>query len=326
MKRITSLLTVFVLGTSLSSFAQGGAEKTLAAQAAAQYEAYIAEADSQYAYDIAYELSTNPEFFNSAQGGRTSGSEAEHRAADYLAEEMKKIGLTNVEKVAAAADKWQFNGAEFKVDGKSYNVYSYATAASPKIEAELVYLNKGTMQDYENLDVKGKIVLIDIDQRNDWWITYPMLEAQHQGAAAILAANVAGFSQIAEDALNAQDICGPTSIPTLSIGLADAKELQAKLAKGQVFAELTVDNEVEIGTGTTYNIMGVLKGKSSDNQILVGAHYDVHFWGFQDDNAAVGLTLAMAKSMIDAGFKPENDIVFVLHGAEEWGSSYTQYD
>ena len=153
-----------------------------------------------------------------------------------------------------------------------------------------------------------------------------MLEADFQGAAAILAANVGGFSQVADDALNCQDICGPTSIPTLSIGLADSQELQNKMKEGPVTATLVVDNEVEIDAGTTYNIMGVLKGKSSDHQILVGGHYDVHFWGFQDDNCAVGLVLSMAKAMIDSGYQPENDIVFCLHGAEEWGSSYTQYD
>ena len=33
-----------------------------------------------------------------------------------------------------------------------------------------------------------------------------MLEAEHQGAAAVLAANTGGFAQIADDALNCQDI------------------------------------------------------------------------------------------------------------------------
>lgn len=291
-----------------------------------QYQGYLDKSSADYAYKVAVELSTNPELFNSDLGGRNAGSEAEHKTADYLAEEMKNIGLADIEKVAADCDSWQFNGADFTVDGKSYQVYSYATAGTPEMTAELVYVGKGTMQDYENIDVKGKIVLVDINQRADWWITYPMLEAQHQGAAAILAANTGGFSEIAEDALNSQDICGPTSIPTLSIGLADAKELQEKLKKGPVQATLAVDNDVEIGTGTTYNVMGLLKGKSSENQIVVGAHYDVHFWGFQDDNCAVGLVLAMAKGMVDSGYQPENDIVFVLHGAEEWGSSYTQYD
>lgn len=294
----------------------------------AAYESFLNAVSPDYAYDIAYELTTNPDFFNSELGGRTAGSDAEHAAADYLVQTMEEIGLSDVEKVAADCDRWQFNGASFTVDGVSYPVYSYATASTPSegITTEVVYVGKGTMWDYEGLDVTGKIVLIDIDQRNDWWITYPMLEAQHQGAAAILAANVGGFSQIADDALNCQDICGPTAIPTLSIGLSDSQEIQEKLAAGPVTATLVVDNEVNVGEGTTYNIMGRIPGKSSDHQILVGGHYDVHFKGFQDDNCAVGLVLAMAKAMIDSGYQPENDLVFCLHGAEEWGSSYTQYD
>ena len=292
------------------------------------YDRFTDAVSPDYAYDVALELTTNPDYFNSELGGRNAGSKAEHAAADYLAGLMEEIGLSDVEKQAAQCDLWQFNGASFTVDGVEYPVYSYATAATPAegITAEVVYAGKGTMWDYEGLDVEGKIVLVDIDQRNDWWITYPMLEAEFQGAAAILAANVGGYSQIADDALNSQDVCGPTSIPTLSIGVSDSLEIREKLEHGPVTATLVVDNEVEIDAGTTYNITGVLKGKSSEHQILIGGHYDAHFWGFQDDNCAVGLVLAMAKAMIDSGYQPENDIVFCLHGAEEWGSSYTQYD
>ena len=294
----------------------------------AQYDAFIDKVSSEYAYSIAYELSTNEKFFNSKLGGRNAGSDAEHRTADFLVEKMNEIGLSDVKKTAVKCDKWQFNGASFVVDEKEYQVYTYATAETNEdgITAELVYLNKGTMQDYEGKDVNGKIVLIDIDQRNDWWITYPMLEAKLHGAVAIIAANVGGFAQIAGDALNSQDICGPTAIPTLSIGRDDSKELQEKISKGKVVATLKVDNDVEIGNGTTYNVTGVIKGKSSAHQILVGGHYDVHFTGFQDDNCAVGLVLAMAKAFKDSNYEPENDIVFCLHGAEEWGATYTMYD
>ena len=321
-------LTALLLSLSLLLSGCGQSQTTTPPSLKEEYDAFMEAVSPDYAYNIALELTTNPEFFNSELGGLTAGSDAEHAAADYLAGVMEEIGLSNVEKVAAPCDRWQFNGASFTVDGKEYPVYSYATASTPPegITAEVVYAGKGTMWDYEDLDVEGKIVLVDVDQRADWWVTYPMLEADFQGAAAIWAANVGGFSQVADDALNCQDICGPTSIPTLSIGLADSQELQNKMKEGPVTATLVVDNEVEIDAGTTYNIMGVLKGKSSDHQILVGGHYDVHFWGFQDDNCAVGLVLSMAKAMIDSGYQPENDIVFCLHGAEEWGSSYTQYD
>ena len=293
-----------------------------------KYNSFIENVSTNFAYDIAYELSTNEEFFNSKMGGRNAGSDAEHRTADYLVEKMKQIGLSDVQKHEANCDKWQFNSASFVVDDKEYPVYTYATAETDEegITAELVYVNKGTVNDYENIDVNGKIVLVDIDQRNDWWITYPMLEAKVQGAAAIVAANVGGYAQIAGDALNSQDICGPVSIPTLSIGRNDSEELQKKISEGKVMATLKVDNDVEIGNGTTYNITGTIKGKSSAHQIIVGGHYDVHFTGFQDDNCAVGLVLAMARAFKDSNYEPENDIVFCLHGAEEWGSTYSMYD
>lgn len=333
-RRLTALLLTLGLvsglaacGTTAQTTPAPTGEVPAATDPGAAYESFLSAASADYAYDVALELSTNPDFFNSELGGRNAGSDAEHATADYLAGLMEEIGLSDVEKAAADCDRWQFNGASLTVDGEEYTVYSYATASTPAegLTAEIVYVGDGTMWDYEGLDVTGKIVLIDIDQRSNWWITYPMLEAQHQGAAAILAANVGGFAQVADDALNCQDICGPTAIPTLSIGLADSQAIQAKLSEGPVTATLVVDNEVS-EDGTTYNILGRIPGKSSDYQIIVGGHYDVHFTGFQDDNCAVGLVLAMAKGMIDSGYQPENDIVFCLHGAEEWGSSYTQYD
>ena len=293
------------------------------------YNKFLASVDQQYAYDVALTLSTDPKYRNSSLGSRTAGSDAEHAAADYLLQEMKDLGLTDTEKVATDVTKWQFNGASLTLDGDSKVIqpHSYATAATPKdgITADVVYVGKGTMYDYADLDVKGKIVLIDLDQRADWWITYPMLEAELHGAAAIMSANVGGFAQISKDALNCQDICGPTSIPCVSISVNDSDYIKSKLDAGAVKATLKVDNEVS-DNGTSYNIMGKIKGKSSDQQIIIGGHYDMYFNGFQDDSCAVGLVLAMAKAMKDSGYVPDNDIVFCIHGAEEWGSTYTQFD
>ncbi len=322
------LLSLIVVGSLFLSLIGCKSEETTTNNAAKdEYQNYIDAVNPEFGYDIAMELSTNPELLNNDLGSRTSGSDAEHKAADYLFEVMQDMGLEDVEKIAADADKWQSNGASLTIDGKEYNVASYATNGTDidGITSEIIFLNDGTMWDYENIDATGKIVLIDINQRENWWITYPMLEAELQGAAAILAANVGGYSQISGDALNLQDICAPLSIPTLSISVNDSLEIQEKIAAGPTTATLVVDNVVEEG-GTTYNVIGKIPGKSSENQIVVGAHYDMYFSGFQDDSVAIGLVLAMAKGMIDSGFVPENDIVFVMHGAEEWGSIGTQFD
>ncbi len=299
-------------------------------EAMAMRDAFIEKVDHEYAYNIALELSENEKFRSSSLGTRTAGSDAEHAAADYLFDEMKKLGLTDVEKVGVNVDKWQFNDATLTVKGLDTPIkpHSYATAstAAKGIDSEIVYVGKGTADDYAELNVKGKIVLVDIDQRADWWITYPMLEAELQGASALLSVNTGGFAQINDEALNCQDICGPTAIPTVSISKKDADVIKEKLSAGKVYANLKVDNVVEPG-GTSYNIVGKIKGKGESDQIVaVGGHYDMYFNGFQDDNCAVGLTLAMAKAMVDSGYEPDNDMVFILHGAEEWGSSNTMFD
>ena len=322
MKKLLSLVLAVLLSVGMTA----SAESVRAADASA---AFLDAVDPDFAYGIAYELSTNPLYWTTEDlGGRNAGSEAEHNAARYLADQMTAIGLSDVALQSAQCDLWSNNGSTLTIGDSSYAVYSYATAATPAegITAEIVYMNEGTMWDYEGTDVEGKIVLIDVDQRANWWITYPMLEAEYQGAAAIISSNSGGYAQIADDALNAQDICAGTSIPCVSIGRSDSLAIQELLSEGPVTATLTVDNDVEVDAGTTYNVTGVLKGKSSDFQIIVGGHYDMHFYGFQDDNCAVGLVLAMAKAMVDSGYQPENDIVFCLHGAEEWGSSYTMYD
>ena len=212
MKKVITLLLAALMLMLGTAFAETTSLEDM-------YNGFLNAVSSEYAYQLAYELSTNPAYMNSTtHGGRQAGSDAEHAAAEYLYQEMLALGLEDVEKVAADCDRWQFNGASFTVNGEDYPIYTYATAATPAegLTAEVVYVGQGTMWDYEGLDVTGKIVLVDINQRDDWWITYPMLEAEYQGAAAILAANIGGFAQVADDALNSQDICGPTSIPTCS--------------------------------------------------------------------------------------------------------------
>ena len=329
MKKWLSLILILVL--CLSLFACGPEEEEgylVPQELEAMYNGLMETLDPGFAYDVAVELSENPEYWSSDLGGRNAGSPAEHKAADYLVGLMEDIGLTEVEKVGAECDLWSNNGSTLEVDGTYYDVYAYACAPTPPegITSEILFMGDGSMWDYEDVDVTGKIVLIDIDQRANWWITYPMLEAEFQGAAAIMSAQVSGFSEIADDALNCQDICAPISIPCVSIGLADSQALQGKMEAGPVMGTLVVDNDININEGTTYNVMGKIPGKSSENQIIIGAHYDVHFHGFQDNSCAVGLAMAMAKGMVDAGYVPENDIIFCMHGAEEWGSFGTQYD
>ena len=55
------------------------------------HDAFSSAANSQYAYSIAHRLATDLHLHNNATyGGRQAGSDAEHAAADYLADEMRR--------------------------------------------------------------------------------------------------------------------------------------------------------------------------------------------------------------------------------------------
>lgn len=291
--------------------------------------AYTAVTDESYAYNIADTLAYDRELLSSDQGFRNSGSEAEHKAADYIASEMEALGL-EVEKVPVTVDEWSMNGCSLTIEGTeiALNPVSYATNGTDEngITAELVDVGGGTMFDYDGIDVEGKIVLAGVDQWNIAWIDQYMNEADLHGAAAIVTYDIGGYATFNDDQTNMQDLCSEDVIPCVSISAAEYAVLAEALENGNNMATLVVDNTMKPEQGTSYNVVGKLAGRSSDQQIIISGHYDVYFNGFQDDSCAIGLVLGIAKGMVDSGYMPENDILFIAHGSEEWGAIGTQFD
>ena len=194
------------------------------------------------------------------------------------------------------------------------------------ITAELVNVGTGFAADYENVDVKGKIVLAGIDQRNEAWIDGYLQEAALHGAAALVTYDVGGYAQASDEIRNIQDICTADIMPTVSCSKQEGMELIKAIEDGNNMCTLKVDNTVEPGKGTSYTVAGKIKGKSSEQQIMYAGHYDKYFYGFQDDCSSIGMIFTIAKAMKDSGYVPENDILIVCHGAEEWGAIGTQFD
>ena len=291
--------------------------------------AYLDAVDERYAYEIAETLAYDPEYLSNSLGFRTAGSDAEHAAAGYIAQQMEAIGL-EVEQVPVTVDRWQFNDASLTLAGTDIDIMpaSYATNGTDGdgISAPIVDVGDGTAAAYEGKDVEGKIVLAGVDQWNEAWIDQYMHEADLHGAAAIVTYDTGGYATYSDEMINMQDVCADDVMPCVSISASQYRQLAEAIEAGNDMATLIVDNEMQEEQGTSYNVVGRLKGRSDDQQIIVSGHYDVYFNGFQDDSCAVGLVLAMAKGMVDSGYQPENDILFIAHGAEEWGASGTQFD
>ena len=294
--------------------------------------AYLERSDYDYAYSITKKLGDFRT--NKALGYRPAGSEAEFLAGEMIKSEMERIGLKEVTKDAFTVDGWTYKGAQLTYptsDGdRTVELGGYQTTfvTDGTQEFSIIDGKQGTEADLAALDVKGKLVLIDINQRENWWINYPAYEAHLHGAAAVIAAQNGGYAEVSDEALNAQDVCGPEDAPAFSITRKDADAIRAYMkanGTGEIKVKFNADSRVYRDV-TSYNIHGKIPGKDPDTLILVSGHYDAYFTGFQDDSSAIGMMLAIAKALIDSGYKPQKTIVFCAMGAEEWGVSNTRYD
>ncbi len=320
-----------VLALALASvFLLAGCGQAPEASDAAQ-QAYLEKVDPAYGYDLANRIAEIRS--NKTLGYRTAGSPAEIETGDLLAQEMTAIGLQSVTRDEFTLDTWHFEKANLSyISGPTtcavtLGGYQTQFTTNGPEAFQVVYAGQGTAADYEGLDVAGKLVLIDINQRENWWINYPAYEAKLHGAAGVLAAQDGGYAEIDPEALNAQDICGPADAPAFSISQKDASDLKAAIEAAGGELAVSLDAVSNVGfDGKSYNIVGTIPGRNPDQMILMSAHYDSYFDGFQDDNAAIGLMLGIAKALVDSGYQPEKTLVFCATAAEEWGVSNTRYD
>ncbi|MDD7219530.1 MAG: M28 family peptidase [Clostridia bacterium] len=294
-------------------------------------ETCISCLDTDWSYQLARRM--EKEKTNPVLGYRTAGSHAETATGDMLYHEMIQIGLSDVTKDTFALDGWEFQKAVLRYTdfhGKEhiFQMGGYQTdfLTDGFKDYELVFLGRGTSSEYDGIDVKGKIVLAEINQRDEWWISFPVYQAYLRGAAALIAVQANGYGEIADTALNAQDIAGPEYAPAFSISQADARILKEDLKeKSSIHVSLDASSKVTPNVKAS-NIVGRIPGTETDSMILLSAHYDSYFDGFQDDNTAVAMMLSIARALIKGGYRPAHTLVFCAMAAEEWGVTDSKYD
>ena len=173
MKRriVSMLLAVFLLVSATACAKQPDTDAT---------QAYLSKVDVDYSYNLALKLEEIRS--NEKLGYRTAGSEAELATGDMLKEEMERIGLQDVTKDAFTLDTWTFTKAQLCFEdgaGEEYvaELGGYQTNFVTDGAETFTVIDggQGTEADLAGLDVTGKLVLVDINQRADWWINYPRL-------------------------------------------------------------------------------------------------------------------------------------------------------
>ncbi len=114
-------------------------------------------------------------------GPRNAGTPAAISAEKYIARRLKEAGVEDVVLEAFHFTRWQVDSHEVRIlsEGtptvpsdqivESYPVVFSGATGPDGITAEMVYVNYGTEADFEAVDVKGRIALIENRMtRNKW--------------------------------------------------------------------------------------------------------------------------------------------------------------
>ena len=278
-------------------------------------------------------------FGDNADGWRPGGSPANEAAADWIAAEMKAVGLRGVRKLPVPIDRWVFNGAEVVVDGgPSFPASSWGgVPGTPPggIHAEVLDLGLGRQVEYDALgqDVTGKIVLVDW-AFGDWWVNRHGHQATLEGAAAIIfytGATAAGaFYNARDDSLFAFDgTYDDDWVPFVFVTREEANDLRARIAAGTTRVTLTSNIELtraEDG-GVGHNVLGLIPGTDLANEVIIfTGHHDAWFRGAADDATAMAAMLGIARAVRDSGYRPRRTLAFLASTSEEYGFTDAYYE
>lgn len=242
--------------------------------------------------------------------GRTRGCELYRRPTGRL-----RIGsrTANVPVVA-----FKSNGATLTVTAPEErsikaDPFTYSPATPEEgLTSEVVYARLGQQQDFSDIDVKGKIALI---QRGEITFYEKAKNAADAGAVgAIIYNNV-------DDELSGT-LGEPGSIPTVSLSKSDGETLKALLDSGETVKTHLV-TDVELNPSYSQNVIGTIKAKKGDTRkaktIVVGAHYDsVQGAPGANDNASGSATLLELARVLSKE-KLHHDVRVIFFGAEEIG-------
>ena len=277
-------------------------------------------------------------FGDTASGWRPGGSPANLQAVDWIAAEMKRVGLKKVAKLPVPIDRWVFNGASVSVDSGATTFEASSWGGVPGtppggITAEVIDIGTGFAADYEGVDATGKIVLVDW-QFGDIWVNRHGHQATLEGALAIIfytgTTSSGAFYNKRDDGLMAFDgTYDDDWVPFVFVTRNAANDLRARIAAGPTTATLVSNVELTRAGdgGVGYNVLGAIPGTDrADEYVIFTGHHDAWFRGAADDATAIAAMLGIAKAIRDTGFRPRRTLLFLASTNEEYGYTDAYYE
>jgi Iap family predicted aminopeptidase len=256
-------------------------------------------------------------------GGRLVGSPGNKKAADIIRKEAELLKLPLIAENFSMPgwirgdDRLQvISPIEKKLQAAALGYVN----SQPAFAAELIYADFGYVEDYRNLDVHDKIVLLrskNLSNREPLLRQEAIEIAANQGAKAVLFIHSEpGF----EIMLGTGDFQGnPTAIPAFSLTYEEGHWLKRLIEKN-----LTVRLQLEVKSScqelTTENLIIHFPGKVRQ-KIIVGAHYDSWDLGQGSIDNGLGTAILLEVARLLGSYSRQNyySVDLVWFNGEELG-------
>ena len=237
-------------------------------------------------------------------GPRTSGTDLELAAANFLVERFQQLGYSP----ELQDFSWDSPTASLNVDlpdQGNLDVNILNGTANGQATAQLTFVGLGKAEDIPSEGLEGKIALIERGE-----ITFGSKVSQAHSAGAVAAIIFNNESGPFRGTLG-----GRSQIPAMSLSQSDGHRLRELIEQGDgVEASVSVqDNAIP-----SRNVIAELPG-TGDGVIVVGAHYDTvpDSIGASDNSSGMGALLAIAEQTADRSFP--FTLRFIAFGSEETG-------
>nr|MDO8091297.1 M28 family peptidase [Candidatus Sigynarchaeota archaeon] len=242
-------------------------------------------------------------------GYRIAGTLAAEKAEGYIYKKLKDAGLQEVNLEPFSFNRWWVEKHELIVLAKdnpavpsdqtveTFPVYFSGSTEPKGITAEMVYAGYGTAADFEKVDVKDKIVLIDSKMILNFYPVFALFGslnlAKQNGALGLVVINGSPLDAVTYIFLGEGVEGWEERIPALSVNNDDGNYLKSLCTKqGKLTVKLV--EKVRTETANSNIVVGTLPGKT-DDIILIGTHTDSTFTGAVDNAGANAGLIALAK-------------------------------
>lgn len=256
---------------------------------------------------------------------RDSGMDGYFKAVDYVLQAATEAGLEDVQFIeqpmlgpnytARSAELWMTEPVEVKLaDIGDHALYLADGSHDADTTAELIWIGDGTLEDLQNKDVAGKIVLTSGNPRNAvqnavWGkgaigvVAYPVAESK----SMLDYPDQIAWSRIPvkppEGKKGTFAFILPPRKGEMLRELLQTTEMQdifatgKKTPGGRVILKAKVDTEIGTEPGRTGFVQGWIRGsKYHDQQIVLTAHLQEEQGSANDDGSGCGNLLELART------------------------------